>query len=147
MVITLLSSCAILLGSTFSSSYADHNDTLKSALLKNHFKNNITQIDSSKTMNNVLETIESIQDLENKYIEILEAKLSNNAEPLTKGDIAEKLSIVSSKLKNFTYQDILENEESKEQFAQLGALKHVLQSMYDHNHYSKNVDIDLLLKK
>lgn len=146
LVIALLSSCAILLGS-ITNSYANEGVQLRNALLKNHFKSTTVEIDTSKTMNNVLETIESIQQLEDKYIEILEEKLTNHLGKLTKGDIAEKLAIVSSKLKNFSYQEILDNKDKKEEYAQLSALKYVLQSMYDHNHYSKNVDLDHLLEK
>jgi hypothetical protein len=97
-------------------------------------------------MNDVLEIIESVQLLENKYIEILDTKLTERLGQLSKGDIANKLAIVSTKLKNFSYDEIINNANKKETFAQLSALKYVLQSMYDYNHYSKNVDIDELLK-
>lgn len=146
LLIALISSCAILVWSIWSS-YANDSAHLRNALLKSHFKSSIIEVDNTKTMNAVLKTIESIQQLENKYVEILEEKLTESLWKISKGEIAEKLSIVSKKLKNFSYQDILENDEQKEKYAQLTALKHVLQSMYDYNHYSKNIDIDSLLEK
>jgi hypothetical protein len=147
LVVALLSSCAILLGSTISSSYADDSLNLKNNILKNHFQERTNIVDTSKSMNDVLEIIESVQLLEDKYVEILDEKLTESLGKLTKGDIANKLGIVSTKLKNFSYDEIINNADKKEKFAQLSALKYVLQSMYDHNHYSKNVDIDELLKK
>ncbi len=98
-------------------------------------------------MNDILETIKSVQKMENKYIEILESDLRTDLGKLTKGEIAEKLAIVSEKIKQISYQAILEDNSKKEEFAQLSALKKILHSMYDHNHYSRNVDIKSLLKK
>ena len=120
---------------------------MRNTLLTNHFKASVLDTDTSESMNDVLWMIESIQKLENKYIEILDEKLTEKLGTLSKGDIAEKLAIVTTKLKTFSYKNIIENDDRKEKFAQLSALKYVLQSMYDHNHYSKNVDIDELLKK
>lgn len=143
LVVALLSSCAILLGSTVSNSYADNSTSL---LLKNHFKKtSVVEEKSDKMMDDVLNAIESIQKLEDKYIEIIESELKENLGKLSKGEIAAKLSIVSEKIKAFSYDEIITDEAKKEEFAQLSALKHVLYSMYDHNHYSKNVDLDSLL--
>ena len=143
LIVALLSSCAILLGSTANHSYANNNTSL---LLKNHFqKNTVVEEKTDKMMNDVLNAIESVQKLENKYIEIIESDLKKNLGTLSKGEIAAKLSIVSTKIKDFSYDEIIQNDYKKEEFAQLSALKHVLYSMYDHNHYSKNVDLDSLL--
>jgi hypothetical protein len=143
LVIGLLSSCAILLSSTVNNSYADNNTSL---LLKNHFQKTTEVIENTdKMMDDVLISIEAIQTLENKYIEIIESDLKENLGKLSKGEIAAKLSIVSQKIKAFSYDEIITNDNKKEEFAQLSALKHVLYSMYDHNHYSKNVDLDSLL--
>lgn len=143
LVIGLLSSCAILLGTTVNSSYADNNTSL---LLKNHFqKTTVEEIKADQMMNDVLSAIESIQKLENKYIEILEPKLSTELGELSKGEIAAKLALVSEKIKSFSYDEIIKDNTKKEEFAQLSALKYVLYSMYDHTHYSKNVNLNSLL--
>lgn len=143
LLVGLLSSCAILLGSTVNNSYADNNTSL---LLKNHFqKSTVAEESSDKMMNDVLTSIEAIQKLEDKYIEIIESDMKAHLGKLTKGEIAAKLSIVSEKIKAFSYDEIITDDIKKEKFAQLSALKHVLYSMYDHNHYSKNVDLDSLL--
>jgi ribosome-binding protein aMBF1 (putative translation factor) len=143
LVIGLLSSCAILLSSTINNSYADNNTSL---LLKNHFQKTTEVVENTdKMMNDVLHSIEAIQTLKNKYIEIIESDLKENLGKLSKGEIAAKLSIVSQKIKAFSYDEIITNDSKKEKFAQLSALKHVLYSMYDNNHYSKNVNLDSLL--
>jgi hypothetical protein len=143
LLVGLLSSCAILLGSTVNNSYADNSTSL---LLKNHFqKTEVAENKSEQMMNDVLSAIEAIQKLEDKYIEIIESELKDNLGKLSKGEIAAKLSIVSEKIKAFSYDEIITDDTKKEEFAQLSALKHVLYSMYDHNHYSKNVDLDSLL--
>lgn len=96
-------------------------------------------------MNDVLQAIESVQKLEDKYIEIIEDELKEKLGKLSKGEIAAKLSIVSEKIKDFSYEEIITDETKKEEYAQLSALKNVLYSMYDHNHYSKNVNLESLL--
>lgn len=142
LMISLLTSCAVLLVSTVTSSYANDDTNF---ILKNHFKKSSTVIwNTEQMMNDTLSEIKSIQELEAKYIEILEVKLSKELSELSKGDIAEKLKIVTNKLKAFSYDDVIKNNEQREEFAQLSALKYLLYSMYDHTHYSKNIDLNSL---
>jgi hypothetical protein len=55
------------------------------------------------------------------------------------------MSVVDKKIKEISYQDLLDDEITKEKFAQLSALKYVLQAQYDKNHYTKNVNLEQLL--
>ena len=70
LVIWLLWSCGILLASTFGNAYADHNSFLQSKLTQ-HYQQNTLETKSQDMMSEVLKTIESVQKLEVKYIEIV----------------------------------------------------------------------------
>lgn len=144
LVIWLLWSCGILLASTFGNAYADHNSFLQSKLTQ-HYQQNTLETKSQDMMSEVLKTIESVQKLEVKYIEIVNEELNEKLGKLSKWEIAEKMSVVDKKIKEISYQDLLDDEVTKEKFAQLSALKYVLQAQYDKNHYTKNVNLEQLL--
>lgn len=142
LLIGLLASCVLLVSNSMSMSYANNT----SLMLKNHFKTTtLVEDNTEKMMVDVLDYMNNIQKLEDKYTQIIKSDVQNRLSQLSKDEINNKIVLLDEKIKGFSYNSIMLDSSKKEEFIQLSALRKVIYELHDNSQYSRNIDLVSLL--
>ena len=144
LLLGLLASCILLVSNSINIGYANNT----SLMLKNHFKTtNLVEKNDEKMMIDVLDYMNNIQKLENKYTQIIKSDVENTLSKLSKEEINSKIILLDEKIKGFSYNSIMLDSRKKEEFIQLSALRKVIYELHDNSQYSKNIDLVSLLEE